>query len=201
MTSVLIVEDEPAIAQEIALILESEGYKIAGIAGSAAKALDILALRKPDIALLDIALKGHDNGVDLAHIINKNYKIPFVFLTSFSDQLTLEKVKETYPYGYIVKPYKDKDLAPALEVALMRHSVYVKKSFPSREKLDNQVNLSLTKQEYMVLEEIWKGHKNKEIADNIGLSINTIKTHISNIYLKLDVHNRGAALARIRSLM
>ena len=83
----------------------------------------------------------------------------------------------------------------------MRHSVYGKKSFPAKEQIDTVIGVSLTKQEYMVLEEMWKGHKNQEIAENIGLSINTIKTHISNIYLKLDVHNRGAALAKIRSMI
>jgi DNA-binding NarL/FixJ family response regulator len=200
-TKVLIVEDEPAIAQDISFILDSEGYDVVGIAHSVNKALDMLAIKKPEIALLDIALKGSDNGVDLAHIINKKYKIPFVFLTSFSDKITLEKVKETCPYGYIVKPYKDKDLAPALEVALMRHSTFTKVEFPNLEKLNADSGILFTGQEYTILKEMWRGKRNLEIAEATFLSINTIKTHIANIYLKLDVHNRSAALAKIRQLI
>ena len=198
---VLIVEDEPPIAQEIQFILESEGYDVVGIAHSSTKALDLIASRNPDIALLDISIKGDKNGVDLAHIINEKYKIPFVFVTSFSDKLTLEKVKDTYPYGYIVKPYKDKDLAPALEVALLRFDSSSSPKFPSREELNKSMNNKITKQEFTILKEMWSGKTNAQIAEEAFLSINTVKTHVSNVYLKLGVNNRSSLIAQVRSMI
>lgn len=198
-TKVLIVEDEPMIAQDIAAILREVGYDIVGIAHSSHRALEFLAARDPDIALLDIAIEGDKSGIDLAHIINNKYKIPFVFLTSFADMDTLTQVKETIPYGYIVKPFKDKDLAPAIEVALLRKASE-EKAIPALATMNEKANLGLTPTEYEVLLEIWKGKRNQEISTGLNLSINTIKTHISNLYLKFDVHNRSAIIAKVREM-
>ena len=197
---VLIVEDEPAIAQDIEITLEDAGYEVVGIAGSSSKALDLLHSRKPDIALLDISIKGDRNGIELAHLINENYKIPFVFLTSFSDRDTIEKVKETFPYGYIVKPFKDSDLAPALEVALMRFHAFGKKSLPGREDLNDRFGTNLTKKEYEVITLVWEGKSNNEIAETSFISINTVKSHLSSAFLKLDVKSRSSLLALIREV-
>ena len=197
---VLIVEDEPAIAQDIEMTLEDSGFDVVGIAMDSTKALDLLMNRQPDIAILDIAIKGDKTGIDIGHIINKKYKIPFVFLTAFSDADTLDAVKETFPYGYIVKPFKDRDLVPALEIAMVRHSAFAKQTLSSREKINQALGSAITKMEYRVLEEIWNGKDNMDIANSCHISVNTVKTHIGKILTKLDVKSRGAALAKIRGV-
>ena len=202
-TRVLIVEDEPIIAFQISHQLEEEGYKISGIAHSYDKAIDKLGDGNTDIVLLDIMLKGDKTGIDLAHIINQSYSLPFVFLTSYADKNTLEKVKHTYPFGYLVKPFKDADLAPAIEVALVRFQTSTKGKYllPTIARINEKLVNHMTAQEYSVMEQIWNGNKNADIASLLNLSINTIKTHVSNIYLKLDVHNRSSAIVKIRSLL
>jgi len=199
-TKVLIVEDEPAIAHDIAAILQGDGYNVCGIAHSSTKAMDYLATKSPDIALLDISIKGDKDGIDIAHIIKKKYNIPFVFLTSFADRETIDRVKETAPYGYIVKPFKERDLAPAIEVALLRKSSETR-SFPLLEQVNQNTHTPITSMEYEVLKLIWKGLKNQQIADKLFLSINTIKTHISNLYTKTDTNSKATIISFVRDLM
>lgn len=198
-TKVLIVEDEPAIAQDIAAILSSNGYNVVGVAHSSTRAMDFLANRKPDIALLDISIKGDKNGIDIAHIINDKYNIPFVFLTSYADQETLAQVKRTLPYGYIVKPFKESDLAPAIEVALLRKSSETI-SLPSIDRINKSIATPITIMEFEVAKLIWEGFKNQEIADKLFLSINTIKTHISNIYTKTEASNKSSLITILRGM-
>lgn len=93
---ILIVEDEPLIAEDIAETLQNMDYQVAGIAYSSDKALDMLAVRQPDLALLDINIKGPQNGIDLGRIIHKKYKIPFLFLTSYGDRQTIYEAKKKH---------------------------------------------------------------------------------------------------------
>ena len=91
---ILVVEDEPIIAEDLSLMLKKEGYQIIGIANDGSSALDLLHSQNPDIALLDISLDSSLSGFDIAKVINEKYKIPFIFITSFSDKYTLEKAKD-----------------------------------------------------------------------------------------------------------
>lgn len=199
-TKVLIVEDEPAIAQDIAACLEDIGYDVVGVVSSAAKAIGIMEMKTPEIALLDISIQGEASGIDLAHSINERFKIPFVFLTSYSDPITVEKARSAYPYGYIVKPFKESDLAPAIEIAMVRHEAKNGSRFPSLDMINKKMNIHLTKMEYAILEQLWKGLKNKEIAEKMFLSINTIKSHCNSLYKKLGVGRRSEAINLVRRL-
>lgn len=198
-TKVLIVEDEPSIALDISGILKDDGYDIVGVARSGPKALDMLATRSPDIALLDISIEGQQTGIDIAHIIKDKYKIPYVFLTSHSDRETVKEVTKTAPYGYIVKPFKDTDLAPAIEIALIRYSE-VEQKIPTLDEINDQLINHVTKKEYETLLLIYQGLSNKEMTEKAHLSVNTIKSHISSLYSKLEVNNRSALLAKIREI-
>ena len=150
--------------------------------------------------MLDISIKGDKSGIDIAHIINEKYNIPFIFLSSYSDKMTRDKVRETKPYGYLVKPYKDKDLAPAIETAMARWEESKGNAFPSLEFINSKNRSTLTKQEYFVLQKIWEGKSNAQIAEEGYVSKNTVKTHISHLFTKLDVSSRSAAIAHIRAL-
>lgn len=116
--SILIVEDELIIAEDLKDILEGLGYHVCGLAISAREALVLLEEHSPDLALLDIQLKGGKDGVDLAQDIREQFKLPFIFLTSHADPKTLQRAKEVRPYGYLLKPFQDKDIHVAVEMAL-----------------------------------------------------------------------------------
>lgn len=115
---VLIVEDEPIIADDIALTLGDLGFEVADMVNSADLAMEAIKRTEPDLLLLDIKIKGEKDGIRLAHEINEQFNIPFVFLSSLYDEQTLQRAKSTRPAGYVVKPFKEQDLKVTLELAL-----------------------------------------------------------------------------------
>jgi DNA-binding NtrC family response regulator len=118
--SILIVEDEFAVAFQLQAIIESAGYQVTGIAISVPKALAAIEENKPGLVLLDIHLKGQLTGIDLAEQLRQR-AIPFIYLSANSSQSILEQAKATQPYGFLVKPFREKDLLVALDIALYRH--------------------------------------------------------------------------------
>ena len=141
---ILIVEDEPLIAEDLSLILEKEGYIVVGIANDGTTALDMLHSKQPNLALLDIALDSSMSGLDIAKVINEKYQIPFIFITSFSDKYTLDKAKDVYPYGYIVKPFKRKDILANIEIALHRSKKKPQSLYRTIEELNIRSNPDIT---------------------------------------------------------
>ncbi|TVQ51077.1 MAG: DNA-binding response regulator [Saprospirales bacterium] len=198
LVKVLIVEDEPIISADIEFTLGTADYKVVGIAHSSLKALDMLASRQPDMVILDINIKGDKDGIELAEIIREKYNIPFLFLTSYSDKVTLERVKPTLPYGYIVKPFKERDLLSSVEIAIFRHQQEKEENTLSKPKLDQIAILPLTDTEFKIVELLWKGLGNQSIADELFVSVNTVKTHLKNIYEKMEVKTRNELLVKLR---
>jgi DNA-binding LytR/AlgR family response regulator len=119
---VLIVEDEFITLDALRDELEEIGYEISGDAMRADEALVILERGDTDIAILDIHLKGSESGIWLAAQIRDKYKIPFIFLSAFSDQETIAKAAETNPSSYLVKPFTSADLYTSIELALLTHA-------------------------------------------------------------------------------
>lgn len=117
---ILIVEDEFAVSYQLKTILENEGYEVCGIAVSVPKALVLIDMHNPGLVLLDIHLKGNINGIQLAHTLN-NKRIPFIYLSANSSESILTEAKATRPYGFLVKPFREKDLLVAIDIALYRH--------------------------------------------------------------------------------
>ena len=115
---ILLVEDEFITLETLTSVLTEMGYAISGDAMSAAAALDVLDNGDTDLAILDINIKGVEDGIWLAGKIRKSYDIPFIFLTAFGDPATVERAIETKPYGYLVKPFTKVDVYAAIEVAL-----------------------------------------------------------------------------------
>jgi cellulose synthase/poly-beta-1,6-N-acetylglucosamine synthase-like glycosyltransferase/DNA-binding NarL/FixJ family response regulator len=122
-SSVLIVEDEMVTALDLKAKLISIGFAVPAIVHSSKEAVDMAAELRPDVVLMDIVLQGEDDGIHAAKKIS-SLDIPVVFLTSYSDEKTLQKAKSTSPYGYITKPYHDKDLELALKTAIQKHHEY-----------------------------------------------------------------------------
>lgn len=115
---ILIVEDELVIAEDLKEILEELGYEVCGIAISSREALALIDEKSPDLALLDIQIKGGKDGIELAAEINENYHLPFIMLTSHADIHTINRAKEVNPYGYLVKPFNEKEILAGIELAM-----------------------------------------------------------------------------------
>ncbi|MEO8111078.1 MAG: response regulator [Ginsengibacter sp.] len=200
---VLIVEDEPVIAENIAHYLNNNDFKVCGIAYDDEDAKRVLENEAPDAVILDINLESELNGIDIAELINSRYHLPFIFLTSYADKETIEKVKMVKPWGYIVKPFNEKTILASLEIAISNHAQANKIGQPdiSLEKINRHLLSPLSDREFDVLQLIYDGNTNQQIAEKLFVSINTIKKHINNAYLKLDVESRTSAIVRLRELM
>ena len=118
--NVLIVEDQFLEANNLSIILKNAGHSVQGIAKSVDQAIGLLKKSNPDIALVDIVLKGDLNGIDLARILDKK-NIPFIFLSANSNATTLKQAIATKPYGFLVKPFREKELLMALNIAVYRY--------------------------------------------------------------------------------
>ncbi|WP_460970013.1 sigma 54-interacting transcriptional regulator [Spirosoma migulaei] len=118
---ILIVEDEYIIANDLELILQEAGYPVIGVADSVSEAVAIMDQQKPDIVLLDIYLKGRETGIDLAKQLD-DLGIPFIYISANDNKSVLEAVKATQPIGYIVKPFREKDILTTLEISRYRHA-------------------------------------------------------------------------------
>jgi PAS domain S-box-containing protein len=120
-THILIVEDELIVAKEIESDLRSFGYVVEGIARSSEAALEAVATLHPDVILMDITLTGRIDGIEVAEQVMRSHDIPIIFVSAFSDEATLQRAKETTPYGYLLKPFEPKELHTTIEMALYKH--------------------------------------------------------------------------------
>ncbi|WP_052303519.1 putative bifunctional diguanylate cyclase/phosphodiesterase [Solidesulfovibrio fructosivorans] len=119
--SILVVEDERIVALDLKVILKRLGYVLAGVTASGTEAVDLCDALRPDLVLMDIFLKGDMDGVDAACVIQSECDVPVIFLTSHTDQVTLQRAKRTAPYGYVLKPVDENWLRTAVEVAIFKH--------------------------------------------------------------------------------
>ena len=119
---ILIVEDEPLVADDIQRSLKKLSYQVVGRAVSGAEAIELTEKLNPDLALLDISIKGKMDGVELGMELKERFGTALIYLTAHSDQATFERAKITEPYGYIVKPFQEADLRIALGLALYKRA-------------------------------------------------------------------------------
>lgn len=120
---VLVVEDENIIAKDIEFTLKRIGHESVGSVSKGEDAITLSEKLRPDLILMDITLKGELDGIEAAKIINERLGIPVVYITAHQDEDTIEKTKETNPYGYITKPLDDRDLNTAINSAMYRRAV------------------------------------------------------------------------------
>lgn len=200
---ILIVEDEPIIAENIAVYLNNGDFMVSGIAYDDEDALAQLKNNLPDAVILDINLEGERDGIEIANYINEHFNIPFFFLTSYADKGTLERAKCTEPMGYIVKPFNEKSLLAALEIGISNFALRSNYQAPgiSMDKINSHLPSPVSEREFEVLQCIYDGKSNRQISETLFVSYNTIKKHINNAYLKLDVNSRTTAIVRLRELM
>lgn len=117
---IFIAEDDVFISEQLNDILLELGHEVTGIGFNYASSIASLEQQKPDIAILDIKMHGEDQGLEIAAYIRKELRIPFLFLTSFSDQETVRNAGQYQPEAYIVKPFNKKDIYSNLSIVMMR---------------------------------------------------------------------------------
>jgi len=130
---ILVVEDERAIARDLKESLEHLGYRVPAIASSSAQAIAQVETYQPDLILMDIVLEDSDcDGIETAQEIRDRFRIPVIYLTAYATSAILERAKATDPFGYLLKPFRERDLWVAVETALKRY--HLERSLHEREE-------------------------------------------------------------------
>ncbi len=119
----LIIEDEILIAEELKERLSRLGFAVIGAVDTAEEGIAIATREQPDIVLLDIRLRGEKDGIEAAREIREQIDLPIVYVTAYSDQRTVERVKNTEHDGFILKPFHRRDLQSTIEIAMERHAI------------------------------------------------------------------------------
>jgi len=117
---ILIVEDESIIAMEIESRLQKLGYEVVAIAQAGQEAIAKVKELHPELILMDIFLKGEMDGVKATEAIRKEFEIPIVYLTANTDEQTFQRAKVTEPFGYLLKPFEERELHTTIEIALYK---------------------------------------------------------------------------------
>jgi len=120
---ILVVEDERIDAENIQNMLNNLGYGVSGLVSSGKSAIKKAEETHPDLILMDIKLKGEMDGVEAAEKIRERFDIPVVYLTAYADDKTLQRAKITEPFGYILKPFEEKELHSTIEMALYKNKM------------------------------------------------------------------------------
>jgi PAS domain S-box-containing protein len=120
-TQILIAEDERIVGRALQKELEDCGYTVSGFAATAQDAVDKAVATKPDLVLMDIHLQGERDGIDAAREIYLRCSIPVIYLSAYADAPTLDRAKNTGAFGYLLKPYEERELFTTIEVALAKH--------------------------------------------------------------------------------
>jgi len=122
-STVIIVEDDEITALNLSMSLQKQGYDILGVCSDTAQALESLDANKPEIVIIDISLQESSDGIELAKSVRSKYDIPFIYLTSYSDDDIIYQAKLTEPYGYIVKPFNPNSLHATIQMALFKFDI------------------------------------------------------------------------------
>lgn len=123
---ILIVEDSFIVAYHLQTTLESEGYVVLGTQASGEEALHFLEQHRPDLVLMDIMLNGQMDGIETARIVKAKYNLPVIYITALTDKKTIQRAKLTEPYGYLTKPFEDREIFTVIEMALYKHTIELK---------------------------------------------------------------------------
>ena len=139
---IMVVEDEWVTADDIKRTLERLGYTVSSVVGYGENAVEKAENDMPDLILMDIMLKGEMDGIEAANQIHSHFNIPIIFLTAIDNRSALERAKITEPFGYMIKPFQERELHSTIEMALYKHRIENEKE---RLIKDLQIALSKTK--------------------------------------------------------
>ena len=118
---IMVVEDEWVVADQLCTSLKELGYTVCSTASTGYEAIMNVEAERPDLILMDIVLKGRMDGIEAADRINSQFNIPVIYLTAHTNQEYIERAKQTNPFGYLIKPYNQRELHATIEMALHKH--------------------------------------------------------------------------------
>ncbi len=182
---ILVVEDEAIVARDIAQQLVALGYASVGIATSAAQAVQMAQDLKPDLVLMDIQLGGPSDGIAAADTIRTSLHLPVVFITAYSADEILERAKLTEPFGYILKPFSERELSTTVAMALYKHHAETR-------LLNTTRQLKALSRRVLEVQEKERRRVAVELHDELGQSLTAIK-----INLQLGERLRDKPLAEL----
>ena len=113
LQKIFIVEDDAIIRMVLQELIEKMGFQLAGYAASAVKAISLIKESTPELVILDIGLEGEIDGIEVGNILNKQFQIPFIYVTGNSDQITIDRARKTNPLGFIYKPFRAENFQEA----------------------------------------------------------------------------------------
>lgn len=186
---ILIVEDERITSDHLRRLLTRLGYKVVGIAGSGAAALEQLESTHPDLLLADIGLSGPIDGVEVASRARQDHEIPVVFLTAFSDPETIRRARIPEPYGFVVKPFAEEELHATIEIALQQNALRRRRA----DEASAITNVLVTTKEELraVTARLFRAQEDeraqvaRDLHDDVGQRVAFLQVAIETLWQKL----------------
>jgi AraC-like DNA-binding protein len=161
---ILVIEDEPFIAVDLQQLLIAEGYDVQINFQDVENALQIIETWQPHLVLLDIQLNEEKSGIDIGEFLQQQNRIPFIYITSYSDKLTLEKVKNSRPYGFIIKPYKAADIVSTVYLVINNYQYRKIDVLREKELPNNDIPMQLKVVIHYVMNQLDKKIEVAELA-------------------------------------
>lgn len=177
-TKILIVEDEGIIAEDLKNRLRKLGYVVPAVASSGEEAVQKAAETRPDLVLMDIRLKGEMTGVEAAGRIRDRFDIPVIYLTAYADENTLHQAKITEPFGYVLKPFDERELHIAIEMARYKHRM-------EQEIIQSHKQMRRLSAHLESIREEERTRLAREIHDELGQALTALKMDLSYLDRKL----------------
>ena len=190
---ILVVEDEAIVARDIQLQLVELGYEVVGHAARGDEAVELAGTLCPNLVLMDIQLAGEMDGIAAAQIMRIQFGLPVVFLTAFAADDTLERAKLTEPYGYILKPFSERELRTVLTMALYKHQV-------EAELRANTLQLQTLSRRVLEAQETERRRVAHELHDELGQALTAIKINLQTRGRFQNVSTEGLDSENIRIL-
>ncbi len=197
---ILIVEDDRTTALIEKLYLEELGYQITKIVANGEQAIEMTGKLKPDLVLMDIKLGKGMDGIDAGEVINKEFGIPVVLVTAYTDEALLERAMLTKFAGYINKPIREKDLLATIEIALSKI-----KNLPEQQQKETDIEMqdvlrriyNLTPAEARLAVKLLEYPQLKIVAEMLNIKLSTVRTHLKRIYKKTNTNSLPILIHKI----
>jgi len=170
---ILVVEDESIVARDIQFQLLELGYEVAGHAARGDEAIELAGAIRPDLVLMDIQLAGEMDGIAAARVMRNQFGLPVVFLTAFAADDTLDRAKLSEPYGYILKPFSERELRTVLTMALYKHQAEAK-------LWENTLQLQSMSRRVLEAQETERRRVAHELHDELGQALTAIKINLQS---------------------
>ena len=186
-TTILVVEDETIIARDILSKLQGLGYDVPLIVCSGEEAVEKTGELRPDLVMMDIVIEGKIDGIGAADQIRKRFNIPVIYLTAYADEEILERAKIAEPFGYMVKPFDERELHSTIEMALYKHKA-AEKLMKSMEETINALASALEMRDPYTA-----GHQKRvaQLAGAIAVEMNRSYDEVRGVRLASLIHDIG----------